>query len=294
MSEQRQGNVSPLANVDLCFYGAGSMAEAIVRGLTATGAASPERMTVLNRQNAARLAELRQLYGVRPAATDAEKRQALAGAGVIVLCMKPKDAAEALLGLKSFLREDQLIVSVIAGLSIETIQLLLGRPQPVVRTMPNTSSTIGLGATGLSFSETVAAEGRALALAMFDAVGMTTVVEERLMETVTAVSGSGPAYIYYMMEAMIAAGVAQGLSPEAAHALTVQTVRGAAEMVRQTGESPADLRRKVTSPNGTTQAAIETMDRLGFVETVGRALDRCAARAAEMGQAIAEDSLSRK
>lgn len=288
-----QTNSSPLGNVGICFYGAGSMAEAIIRGLTATGAASPDRIVVLNRQNAARLEELRRLYRVVPAAGEDAKAKALAESDVIVLCMKPKDAAEALLKLKSHLRGDQLLISVVAGLSIRTMEQLLGRPHPIVRTMPNTSSTIGLGATGLSFSAAVTDAGRELALAMFEAVGMTAVVREELMEAVTAVSGSGPAYIYYMMEAMIAAGVAQGLTPETARALTVQTVRGAAEMVHRTGEAPSELRRKVTSPNGTTHAAIETMDRLGFGETVRRAMDRCAARAAELGEAIANEALKR-
>lgn len=285
--------VSPLQNIQICFYGAGSMAEAILRGLTETNVASPGKIAVMNRQNADRLRELSDRYGVVPAIGPESRGEALAGADVIVLGMKPKDAAEALLSLKPLLREDQILVSLIAGLSIETMERLIGRKQPIVRTMPNTSSTIGLGATGISFSEAVSPHGRELALAMFGAVGMTTVVEERLLETVTAVSGSGPAYIYYMMEAMIEAGVAQGLTPEAARELTVQTVRGAAEMVRLTGEAPAELRRKVTSPNGTTQAAIETLQRLQFGEAVHQAMARCAERAGELGQAIAEEALKR-
>lgn len=285
--------VSPLQNLDICFFGAGSMAEAILRGLTETNVAAPGKITVLNRQNADRLRELSDRYGVA-AATDPDSRaNALSGADVIVLGMKPKDAAEALLSLKPLLREDQILVSLIAGLSIETMEKLIGRKQPIVRTMPNTSSTIGLGATGISFSEAVSAQERELALAMFGSIGMTTVVEEPLLETVTAVSGSGPAYIYFMMEAMISAGVAQGLTPEAARELTVQTVRGAAEMVRVTGEAPAELRRKVTSPNGTTQAAIETLERLQFPEAVHQAMARCAERAGEIGQAIADQALER-
>lgn len=285
--------VSPLHNVNICFFGAGSMAEAILRGLTETNVADAGKITVMNRQNEGRLRELNDRYGVVPAVSPESRADALSGSDVIVLGMKPKDAAEALLSLKPLLREEQILVSLIAGLSIETMEKLIGRKQPIVRTMPNTSSTIGLGATGISFSEAVSPQGRELSLAMFDAVGMTTVVEEPLLETVTAVSGSGPAYIYYMMEAMISAGVAQGLTPEAARELTVQTVRGAAEMVRLTGEAPAELRRKVTSPNGSTQAAIETLERLQFTEAVHQAMARCAERAQEMGQAIAEQALDR-
>lgn len=286
-------NTTPatLAQSKICFYGAGSMAEAIVRGLVDTGAAPAGNITVVNRSNAERLAELRARYGVLAADSEAARQDALLTADVIVLGMKPKDAAAALKALAPALRAEQLIVSVIAGLSIDTIRELTRASQPVVRTMPNTSSSIGLGATGIAFSEGLGDDARRLALDMFGAVGIAQVVEERLLEAVTAVSGSGPAYIYFVMEAMIASGVAQGLTPEAARELTVQTVRGAADMVRLTGEQPEELRRKVTSPNGTTQAAIETMQRLGVDAAIGAAMDRCAARAGELGRAIAEEAL---
>jgi len=282
---------SPLAGVKLCFFGAGSMAEAIVRGLVGTGLTDPRNISVMNRQNADRLLELERSYGVFPASTDELKNKALTGADAIVLGMKPKDAAAAIKALAPLLRPDQLIVSVIAGLSISTIHQLLGRSQPVVRTMPNTSSTIGLGATGISYSDSVSASQRELAQAMFGAVGITAVVEEPLIEAVNGVSGSGPAYVYYLMEAMIEAGVQLGLTPEAAKDMTVQTVRGAAEMVFTTGENPAELRRKVTSPNGTTEAAIATLDRYAFREGMNKAIIRCAERAREMGDAIREEAV---
>ncbi|MFB9275219.1 pyrroline-5-carboxylate reductase [Cohnella cellulosilytica] len=281
---------SPLRGVRLCFYGAGSMAEAILRGLVEPKLAEPGSISVLNRQNADRLRELSSRYGVVPADTDDKKNAALTAADVIVLGMKPKDAAAAIKALKPLLRPEQLIVSLVAGLSISTVHQLLGREQPVVRTMPNTSSTIGLGATGISFSSSVTAENRELALAMFGSVGMTAVVEEPLIEAVNGVSGSGPAYVYYLMEAMIDAGVKLGLTPEAAKTLTVQTVRGAAEMVLATGESPEELRRKVTSPNGTTEAAIRTLERFDFREGMNQAIVRCAERAREMGEAIRDEA----
>jgi len=149
--------------------------------------------------------------------------------------------------------------------------------------MPNTSSTIGLGATGISFSKEVDEQGRRLALNMFEAVGITSVIEEERLETLTGISGSGPAYIYYMMEAMIAGGIRGGLSAEQSTELTVQTVLGAARMVQQTGENPAVLRKKVTSPNGSTQAALEVLDKGDFFETVIAAVNRCAERSREMG-----------
>lgn len=285
-------DTSKLANVNMTFFGAGSMAEAILRGLVEAELIEPSRITVLNRQNAERLRGLSQAYGVIPAIEDNHKQDALRTADVIVLGMKPKDAASAIGSLRSLLRPEQLIVSVIAGLSISTVHQLLDRPQPVTRTMPNTSSTIGLGATGISFSETVTDAQREISLAIFDAVGMSVVVDEPLIEAVNGVSGSGPAYVYYMMEAMIDAGVQLGLSREAATALTAQTVRGAGEMVKLTGEDPAELRRKVTSPNGTTFAALEVMQQYSFQEGMNKAILRCAERAWEMGEAIRAEASS--
>jgi len=278
---------------DIFFLGAGSMAEALIRGITESGLLPPERVTAANRRSAGRLRELSARYGIRPAFSEEEKIEALARADVVVLGMKPKDAAEAIVALRPHLAPRHLIVSVIAGLSIGVIQNLLGRKQPVVRTMPNTSSQVGLGATGIAFSPEVGAEDRERALALFRAVGLAAVVEEDLLDAVTAVSGSGPAYIYYMMEAMMEAAARLGLSPEAARELTVQTVRGAAEMVRLTGEEPAELRRRVTSPGGTTQEAIETLERLGFREAVIQAMERAARRAGELGAAIAAEAEGR-
>lgn len=287
-------DASSLGENTLIFYGAGSMAEAILRGLVEASLTSPKNITVMNRSNADRLLELERRYGVVPATTEDLKISALTSADVIILGMKPKDSANAINALQPLLRPEQLIVSVIAGLSISTIHQLLGREQPVVRTMPNTSSTIGLGATGISFSASVSASQRDLALAMFNAVGLTAVVDEPLIEAVNGVSGSGPAYVYYLMEAMINAGVQLGLTPEAAKDLTVQTVRGAAEMVFSTGENPGELRRKVTSPNGTTQAAIETLDQYSFQEGMNKAIVRCADRAREMGDSIRAEAFDSK
>jgi len=280
-----------LGSLKLCFYGAGSMAEAIVRGLIGQGLTEGPNIGMLNRQNAERLTELNARYGVATAVDDAAKQDMIRNADIVFLAPKPKDAASALEQLRPLLSSGQLIVSVIAGLSIRTIEQLLGRPMAIVRTMPNTSSTIGLGATGISYSAAVTSEQRALSEAMFQAVGLTAVVDEPLLDVVTGVSGSGPAYIYYMMESMIAAGEKLGLTAEAARELTVQTVLGAAEMVRATGEQPADLRRKVTSPNGTTQAALETLDASGFSAGIERAVARAAERAGELGADIERSAL---
>lgn len=273
----------------IVFSGAGSMAEAIVRGLTRAKTAPPEAIAMLNRSNTDRLNTLSEKYGVLTSADPAVKDKWLAGAEVIVLAMKPKDAAAALKQLGRLLNESQLVVSVIAGLSIAGIQSLLGKQLPVARTMPNTSSTIGLGATGIAFSSEATEPLRRRTLAMFSSVGTVSVIPEAQMEILTGVSGSGPAYIYYMMEAMIEAGIEGGLSPETARELTVQTVLGAASMMRETGEDPVELRRAITSPGGSTQAALEVLADRGFPAAVKAAVHRAAERSREMGAAVEQE-----
>ena len=281
MSEQHR-----LFQNNIAFYGAGSMSEAIVRGLIARSVISPSNIIMLNRSNSARLEELNQRYNVQTSNDEAAKIGILRTSSVIVLAMKPKDAASALQQLGPLLSGGQLIVSVIAGLSIHTIQRLLGRNLPVARTMPNTSSSIGLGATGISFSDEVTQDQRRTVTTLFDAVGTVTIIDETQMDVLTGISGSGPAYIYYMMEAMMEAGIRGGLTQQQCKELAVQTVLGAARMVQQTGEEPSLLRAKVTSPNGSTQAAIQTLDEGNFFEDVIAAVNRCAERSQEMGAAL--------
>ncbi|SEM77385.1 pyrroline-5-carboxylate reductase [Paenibacillus sp. OV219] len=284
--------VQEISSLKMCFYGAGSMAEAMVRGLLDRGLTEPQQVSMMNRSNIDRLNELSSRYGVHTAAHDEEKSSMLREADIVFLAMKPKDAAEAISNIRELLHPGQLIVSIIAGMTIKTLETLVGKPMPVVRTMPNTSSTIGLGATGVSFSSSVTASQRTLAELMFQSVGLTAVVEEPKLDVVTGLSGSGPAYVYYLMEAMIAAGTELGLTEEAARELTIQTVLGAAHMVKATGENPAELRRKVTSPNGTTHAAIEKLDANNFSGSVISAIACAAERAAEMGAEIERKATS--
>lgn len=218
-----------------------------------------------------------------------QKQHMISSADIVVLAMKPKDAGSALKDLSSLLSPNQLIVSVIAGLSIATIEALLGRKIPIARTMPNTSSMIGLGATGISFSDEVTSELREQTMKIFEAIGTVSVIPEDQMEILTGVSGSGPAYIYFLMEAMIEAGIEGGLTPQQSRELTVQTVLGAACMMRETGEEPAELRRAITSPNGSTQAALEVLASRGFQEAAKAAVHRAAARSKEMGAKVEEE-----
>ena len=270
----------------ICFVGAGSMAEAIIRGLIEQKKARADHIFVVNRHNQNRLEELRKKYGVQTNPDSKIKNKFIADADILVLAMKPKDVEAALQQLQPLLKKDQLLISVIAGLTMKTISSILNVEVPIARTMPNTSSTIGLGATGISFSNHINPEQQELALEIFQSIGIVSIVEEEKLDIVTGLSGSGPAYIYYMIESMINAGVEGGLTEDTAKELAVQTVLGAANMVKMTKEEPAILRQKVTSPGGTTQAAIEMLDQNHFSETVKKAVLRAAERAGEMGALI--------
>lgn len=280
---------SNLEQQHICFYGAGSMAEAIVRGLLDNELVSSKQISMLNRGNKERQQELHMQYGVQTTMQGKSNEQYLEQADIIFLAMKPKDAVIALRELKPLLKPSQLIVSVIAGLSIGAMEKLIGSEIAIVRSMPNTSSTIGLGVTGISYSDAVSEQQRFMTETMFEAIGISLVIEESMQNAVVSISGSGPAYIYFVMESMIAGAEQAGFTREQAELLVTQTALGAATMIQQTQETPAELRRKVTSPNGTTQAAIETMQAGGLQEAILAGIKRCAERSAEIGRTIEED-----
>lgn len=285
-----------LSEQTIVFLGAGSMAEALLRGIVDAKLVPPQSIVALNRQDRSRLDALKRAYGIRVPETGSaeERRRLVREADIVVLAMKPQHVGSAMDDFLDALRPDQLLISVIAGLTIGTIEQLLDRAQPIVRTMPNTSSTIGLGATGVACSASVSANQREMALKLLGAIGIAVPMEEDHINLVTGVSGSGPAYVYYFMEALIEAAVEDGLPPEDARALVAQTVLGAARMVETTREDPAALRAKVTSPNGTTFAALGVLDEFRFRDGIKQAVRRAAARAGELGEDIASALLEKQ
>jgi pyrroline-5-carboxylate reductase len=280
-----------LSTKQIVFLGAGSMAEAIIRGLLQKEKVAARQIYAVNRSNTEKLQQLASRYRIQVGSMDGLPPEILRDANIIVLAMKPKDAAQAITRLTPFLNPEQLLISVIAGLSIGTMTSILQQEFPIVRTMPNTSSTIGLGATGISFSDNTTSEQQTMANDIFSSFGEVFIVEEAKLDILTGVSGCGPAYVYYLMEAMISGGIQGGLSEDMSRRLTVQTVLGAASMIKVTEEDPAILRKNVTSPNGATQAAIETMDRYQFTEGIEKAVMRGAERAQELGAMVAADAL---
>ncbi|NRS48289.1 pyrroline-5-carboxylate reductase [Brevibacillus sp. HB2.2] len=262
------------------FLGAGSIVEAMLSGIGKKGLLPSERISVTNRNNMERLEQLANDYGVT--ATQ-DKFDVVRSSDILILAIKPKDAAEALLDLRGVVRSDQLIISVIAGVSTSLIGEWLGAECPIIRTMPNTSSAVGLSATGLCANPFVQKEHGELATKLFEAIGTVYEVAEEELDIITGLSGSGPAYIYYLVEAMMGAGAKAGLDREMARQLTLQTVIGAAHMLLDTREEPSILRQKVTSPGGTTQAGLEVLEAYQFQEAVTAAILRAAERSREMG-----------
>jgi pyrroline-5-carboxylate reductase len=258
--------------------GAGSMAESMIHGWINKRILKPEAISVMNKSDLARLEFLRDEYGVN--IVEAEQKE-LQEAQFVLLAMKPKDVAAALGAIKEKLTADTVILSVVAGVSIETIQKHVGH-LPVARAMPNTSARIGKSATGVAWSRQVTLEKQHELRNLLSSIGSVTVVKEEQLHAVTGVAGSGPAYVYYLAEAMAEAAVAQGLSLEDATKLVRHTFSGAAEML-QHGEF-AELRQKVTSPNGTTAAGIAALEKHRFKESVNACVEASTNRSQELGR----------
>lgn len=200
---------------------------------------------------------------------------------IVLLCVKPQGFPAMLAQLGE--TKDRLLISIAAGIQIATIEADSRHRHRVIRVMPNTPALVGRGASAFALGSTATPQDAATTRALLEAVGYVTEVKESDLDAVTALSGSGPAYIFLMIEALIAEGVAQGLSEDVARDLATHTVAGAAELLLQSGESPAQLRENVTSPNGTTFAALESFLESDFPEIVRRAVRAATDRSRELG-----------
>jgi pyrroline-5-carboxylate reductase len=273
------------------YLGAGAMSEAMLKGLTSARLVEPECITVSNRKQPERLQELHQTYGVQ---VSQDRLSEIAEADIIVLAVKPFDLPGALHEIAQALTSRHLVISVVAGIATETLEDCLEQPVPVIRAMPNASSFVQASATALCQGRWATEEQMEIAQQLFAAIGTSVVVEEKLMDAVTGLSGSGPAYFYYVVEALLEAGKECGLPEETCRALLYQTLSGAALMLQETGKEPQELRRQVTSPNGTTMAGIAVLDQADVQQHFIQAVQRATARAAELGQqALVTGSQSR-
>lgn len=208
---------------------------------------------------------------------------AVAGADAVLLVTKPQDVPAVLTELAAAVDADATVVSLAAGVRIATLEAALPDSVSVVRAMPNTPAQIGLGMFGVSPGGGVPPERLHAVVDLLATGGEVVVVDESRQDAVTAVSGSGPAYLFHLAEQMIAAGVEEGLDPDDARTLTVQTLLGASTLLAQSHDAPEELRRRVTSPNGTTHAAITTFDDRGVGEGIREGIRAAAARSAELG-----------
>jgi pyrroline-5-carboxylate reductase len=262
----------------LAFIGGGNMARSLIGGLLKTGAAASS-IRVAEPQAQARDALGRE-FGV---ATFAENRLAAEDAEVLLLAVKPQVMPALQAELRDVLqRRRPLLVSIAAGVRLDQLERWFGA-LPIVRCMPNTPALIGAGATGLCANARVSPPQKAQAQHILDAVGLTRWIDdEAQMDTVTALSGSGPAYFFALVEALEDAAVAQGLPRDTARALAAQTCLGAGRMLAESGEAAGELRRRVTSPNGTTQAALESFAADGLARVTARAIAAATRRGAEL------------
>jgi pyrroline-5-carboxylate reductase len=263
----------------LAFIGGGNMAAALISGLTQRGL--PGDRFIVADPSTAQLQRLQQDYGINTATDNAA---AVQGAEVVVLAVKPQQMRSVAQGLAPHLAAmHPLVISVAAGIPHAALARWFGAKIPVVRTMPNRPALNGFGATGLYAPAAVGAAHRALAESIMAAVSATVWVEhESQMDTVTALSGSGPAYFFLFMEALEAAAHERGLPREIAHRLTLETAFGAAQMARQSLDSLSTLREQVTSKGGTTAAALEVLDAAGLRAIVAHAVAAADRRSAEL------------
>lgn len=262
------------------FVGGGNMANALIRGFISAGLYRPGEI-IASDVDARRRSQLARATG---AVVTADNNALVRDARVIVLAVKPQIMDAVLADIRSTATAAKTFISIAAGVSTKRIEAGLGTGMRVVRVMPNTPALLGKAMSVVVRGSAARPSDEKLALRLLSAVGRARAVrDEGLLDAVTGLSGSGPAYVYRFAEALIEGGVAAGLTPEMASELALQTIAGAAAMLLDSGDSPARLREAVTSPGGTTQAGLEEMARLGFAHTVAAGVCRATERSRELG-----------
>ena len=261
------------------FLGFGKMASALVQGMLQAGACKSEDILVVNRHPET-IAKDVERYGLRLAASP---KALVQQAETIVLGTKPADSVQVLRDVRQFL-DGKLLISVAAGVNLQSLQEAAGHRTRVIRAMPNTPSLVKRGATAYALGEHALPSDAQVAESLFAAVGLVFRLRESALDAVTGLSGSGPAYVFTFIEALTDGGVMMGLPREIASELAVQTVLGSAEMIRETKLHPAELREMVASPGGTTMAGIEILEARGLRYTIMSAVRAAAERARELGK----------
>jgi len=261
------------------FIGAGNMAEAMAKGLTGAGFAADRLLA--SDVSASRRTLFRSEIGVEAIESNTEL---VSRADLVILAVKPQIIADVLKGVAKHLKPKHLVVSIAAGVSTRFIESMLGAQIRVVRAMPSTPMLVGKGIAALSAGKNATGKDLELAREIFSVAGKVLIVDEAKMDAVTAVSGSGPAYFFYFIEALRDAGVKEGLDETEALVLATYTAEGAARLLIETDRKPEDLRLMVTSPNGTTHAAITEMESLHVKQNILRGVRAAANRSRELGK----------
>ncbi|MGY0694440.1 pyrroline-5-carboxylate reductase [Virgibacillus sp. FSP13] len=267
----------------IAFLGAGSMAEAMISGMIQTEKVPAEQIIVTNKCNQERLNTIENKYGVR---TVPLAELPYAEIDYFILAMKPNGAEETLAAIKDIIRVDQVVVSVLAGISTSYMEERLNVGQEVIRVMPNTSSMIQASATAMTPGRHTKEDNVNIAKELLECMGKVYIIEEDQMDIFTGLAGSGPAYFYYLMEQMENIGKVSGMDGEQARNIAAQTLYGAAKMIIERQESPADLRKKVTSPNGTTAAGLEALEKYHGGEAISQAVSHAANRSKEISKEL--------
>jgi pyrroline-5-carboxylate reductase len=263
------------------FIGTGNMAEAMIRGLLRGEDFPPDRISA-SAPRAERVNELKDKYGIN--ATSDNKVPA--GAEIVVLSVKPQIMARVLDEVAETISPDALVISIAAGIPVATIQTRLASGTRVIRAMPNTPALVDAAATAIAGGEHAREADLADAKRIFDSIGLTVVLEESQMDAVTGLSGSGPAYVFLILEALSDAGVKVGLSRRTAQLLAAQTVLGSAKLLLETNEHPGALKDMVTSPGGTAITGLHTLENGGVRTTLMNAVEAATRRSKELGQAL--------
>ncbi|MGE0787054.1 MAG: pyrroline-5-carboxylate reductase [Sandaracinaceae bacterium] len=263
----------------IAFIGAGNMAGALIDGLLRAGAYRPEDVIAMD-VRPPRLEELARRHGV---VATGDVKKACEAADVIVLSIKPQVFGRVLPAVAGAMRKDALVVSIAAGVSASTIEAALPEGARVVRTMPNTPALVDAGATAIAPGTHATDADVEKTKRIFDSVGVTVVLDETLLDAVTGLSGSGPAYIFLIIEALSDAGVKVGLHRDSAQLLAAQTVLGSAKLLLETGEHPGRLKDMVTSPGGTAIAGLHTLEAGGLRTTLINAVESATQRSRELG-----------
>jgi pyrroline-5-carboxylate reductase len=264
------------------IIGGGNMGEALIAGVLQSGLLSPEEIQFYE-PRIERRDYLRDKYRVPSAKSNEDL---ISRSPIVILAVKPQSVPEVLPEISRCFKRDHLLISICAGVPLEYLQSFCPIPVRMVRAMPNTPALIQKGATALAPSPQAQTEDISNAEAIFQAVGITAIVKESLMDAVTGLSGSGPAFVFAVIEALAAGGVKEGLSQEAALALTTQTVLGAAHLIQSTGKHPATLRDQVCTPGGTTIAGLYAMEEGGFRLSLMNAVIAATRRSKELGEAL--------